>query len=129
VAGRREKPKSNPYAPAEFYSVSEERNLLLQEVAHLPDRDGWLLIKSMSGEALRIKTPTVDIPAGGRFQEAVERIRRDPAIGQRQSRAAYIEGTAPRASASKTAPRNRAGEHDLLSDLTGLYQADQETNR
>jgi hypothetical protein len=129
VSGRREKPRSNPYAPAEFYSLSEERNLLLQEVAHLPDREGWLLIKSMTGEALRITTPTVDIPAGAPFQEAVERIRRDPAIGQRQSRAAYTGETARRASASQTAGRSHAGGRDFLGDLTGLYQGDQEMNR
>ena len=128
VSGRREKPKSNPYAPPEFYSVSEERNLLLQEVAHLPDREGWLWIKSLSGEALRIKTSTVDIPGDARLQEAIERIRRDPAVGRRQSRAAYLEEAARRVSAIQPTARKHAGP-DFLDDLTNLYQADQETNQ
>jgi hypothetical protein len=125
VSGRREKPKPNPYAPAEFYSVTEERNLLLQEVAHLPDREGWLLIKSMSGEALRIKTPTVDIPAGARFQEAVERIRRDPSIGRRQSRTAYLEEVASRDATFQPGAVKPAGR-DLIGDLTNLYRAHEE---
>jgi hypothetical protein len=128
ISGRREKPRPNPYAPAEFYSLSEERNLLLQEIAHLPDREGWLWIKSLSGEALRIKTSTVDIPGDARFQEAVERIRRDPAVGRRQSRTAYLEDAARRASAFQPIGRKQDGP-DFLDDLTNFYQADQETNR
>ena len=42
TSGRRQKPRANPYAPAEFYSPREERALLLQDVAHLSDRVGWL---------------------------------------------------------------------------------------
>jgi hypothetical protein len=102
--------------------------LLLQEVAHLPDREGWLWIKSLSGEALRIKTSTIDIPVDARFHEAIERIRRDPALGRRQSRAAYLEEAARRAAAFQPTGRRHAAT-DFLDDLTTLYQADQETNR
>jgi hypothetical protein len=125
VSGRRQKPRSNPYAPAEFYSISEERNLILQGVAHLPDREGFLWIKSLTGEAFRIRTRTVDIPDGPRFQEAVERIRRDPAIGRRSSRVAYLEDMARRDAAWRMDPVANVGSN-IIGDLTEFYRAGEE---
>jgi hypothetical protein len=127
VSGRREKPRSNPYAPPEFYSVSEERNLILQGVSSLPDREAWLWIKSLTGEAFRLRTRTVDIPAGKPFREVVDRIRRDPAIGRRSSRADYLEDAGRR----DTAWRTHAGQGiggDLIGDLTAFYRAGEEPN-
>jgi hypothetical protein len=126
VSGRREKPRSNPYALPEFYSINEERNLILQEVANLPDREGWIWFKSLTGEAFRLHTRTVDIPAGSKFQEVIERIRRDPAIGRRCSRAAYLEDAGRREAAWRTTAAKGPGR-DLIGDLTELYHTGEDT--
>ena len=129
VTGRREKPRTNPYAPAvEFYSITEERNLILQGVAHLPDREGFLWIKSLTGEAFRLGTRTIDIPVGSRFRDVVERVRRDPAIGRRWSRSAYLEETARRDAAWRTSA-GKGVDRDLIGDLTELYREGEETNQ
>ena len=70
---------------------------------------------------------TVDIPASARFQETVERIRRDPTIGRRYPRASYLEDAASRDATWRTTPIKRAGS-DLIGDLTELYRASDETN-
>jgi hypothetical protein len=127
VSGRHEKPRSNPYAPADFYSISEERNLILQGVAHLPDREAWLWIKSLTGEAFRLRTRTIDIPGGALFREIVERIHRNPAIGRRSSLAAYLEDTKRRESEWQTTSAKGTGR-DLIGDLTELFRSSEETN-
>lgn len=96
LTGRLEKPPRNPYAPPEFYSPSEERSLLLSSLAHLPDQTGWLWLKSLSGEAVRIKTKRLNIPTGKEYFEAVSRLRSDSAIGNRVSRDAYLAAIARR---------------------------------
>ncbi|HYR88513.1 MAG TPA: DUF87 domain-containing protein [Terriglobia bacterium] len=96
VTGRMPKPRLNPYAPVEFYSVSEERSQLLAGLASLPPRTGWLWLKSKSGEAIKIQTHALDLPEGDAFSEAVDRIRQDSSIGYRLSRAAFLEQIAKR---------------------------------
>ncbi len=96
LTGRMPKPRMNPYAPVEFYSSSEERSILLQGLAHLPDRTGWLWLKSMTGEAMKIKTRTLDLPERKVFQETVDRLRADASIGHRRSRAEYLAEIARR---------------------------------
>lgn len=90
VTGRMAKPRANPYAPSECYSPTEKRNLLIQGIAHLPDRVGWLWLKPETGEAMKITTKWLDIPAGAEFQEAVQRIKGDARIGSRIPRGAYL---------------------------------------
>src|SRR5437867_1794884 len=90
VTGRMSKPRNNPYAPLEFYSPAEERSILLAGLAHLPDRTGWLWLKSNTGEAMKIRTATLTLPEGTEFREAVDRIRDNPRIGQRLSRATFM---------------------------------------
>jgi hypothetical protein len=122
VSGRCEKPRSGPYALPDFYSISEERNLILQEVAHLPDREAWCWIKSLTGEAFRFRTRTMDIPTDAAFQELVDGIRRDPTIGRRSSRVDYLEDIRRRdAEWKKSAAKNT--ERDFIGDLTELYRA------
>src|SRR2546427_9242137 len=96
LTGRMPKPRINPYAPAEFYSHAEERSMLLAGLAHLPDRTGWLWLKSNTGEAMKIRTATLMLPEGTEFREAVDRIRDNPRIGQRLSRATFMAEIARR---------------------------------
>lgn len=90
LTGRLPKPRTNLYAPPEYYSLNEERQARLNALAHLPDRTGWLWLKSQSGEALKIQTTSLTIPTGSAFAATVARLRDDPNVGQRQSRAAYL---------------------------------------
>jgi hypothetical protein len=127
LSGRMLKPQSNPYSPPEMYSLNEERNVMLQAVAFLPDREGWLWMKALSGEALRLRTRTVDIPNDVTFHDTVEQIRRDPAIGRRSSHASYLEKKARRDTTWRPSSDIRAPD-DIANDLAELYQADEETN-
>src|SRR3989442_4286491 len=83
--GRMPKPRLKPYAPAEFYSHAEERSILLSGLAHLPDRTGWLWLKSETGDAMKMRTRTLDLPPGDEFKEMVNRVRANPRIEGRMS--------------------------------------------
>ena len=89
VTGCRKKPRLHRYAPREYYAASEERGLLAEEIAHLPDRVGWLWLKSQSSEATGIRTRPVEIPEGAAFADRTAWIKGEAAIGKRLSRAAY----------------------------------------
>jgi hypothetical protein len=90
ISGRREKPRSNPYAPREYYSPREERAILLEDLTHLPDRVGWLWLKSLTGEAIRLTTAPLHLPRGDAFTATVNRLRKDPSLGGRLARAKYL---------------------------------------
>ena len=77
LTGRLPKPRLNPYGPQEFYSFSEEKKLLSQGCSSLLDRVAWLWLKSLTGEAIKIRTATVAIPETGdaTFQEQVNHLR------------------------------------------------------
>src|SRR5439155_17486023 len=42
VTGRRLRPHVNPFQAPDYYSVAEERSMALDDIAHLPDRTGYL---------------------------------------------------------------------------------------
>ena len=58
----------------------------------MSDRVAWLWLKSLTGEAIKIRTATVAIPETGdvAFQEQVNHLRQNPAIGRRVAREAYL---------------------------------------
>ncbi len=89
-------PKQNPFQETRFYSVNEERSILLEEIANLPDRVGWLWLKGRSSEAIKIRTQDLDLPQGRELEQATLAIRRDPTIGQRLSRKEYEQMAAER---------------------------------
>ncbi len=125
VSGSRQKPRTNPYAPAEFYSPAEERALLLQAVSHLPDRDAWFWLKSLTGEAFRIRTRTIDIPTGAGLREAIEPLRADPNLGRRHPRKEYLKNIAHGTMAGAPVDIDR----DIAAELTDLYRASEATKR
>jgi hypothetical protein len=96
VTGRRCKPDRNPFCEPAFYAPNEERALVLDEIANLPDRVGYLWLKSRSPEAVRITVPPLELPQGGDLQSSVESLRRDPTFGARISRKEYTERTMAR---------------------------------
>ena len=96
VTGRLQKPRLSPYAAPEFYRPSEERALQLNSIRSLPDRIGWLWLKSLTGEAIRVRTRTLTLPEGHAFQDTVASLRADASLGHRISRASYLAGIARR---------------------------------
>lgn len=117
VTGRRRKPSPDPFAPPEYSSPAEERSLLLEGMACLPDREGWLWLKALTGEAVKIKTTTLQLPPVDEFREEVEQIRANPDIGSRMTRTEFLR---------KVAKRDRkwtAGEGaDKVTSLKKAYQ-------
>lgn len=89
VTGRRARPKREPFEPTRFYTDAEERSLLIDEIANLLNRTGYLWLKGQALEALRARTVDLDIPQGADLEKAVASIRSDPTIGDRVSRKEY----------------------------------------
>ncbi len=118
ATGRRPRPKQSPYEETTFYSVAEERKLLLQEMANLPKRTGYFWLKGKMPEAIRIRTCDLDIPQGRELLDATDAIRRDPTIGARQSRKEFERMMAEQ-------DRKRRGEEggDLPAKLQQAYRA------
>jgi hypothetical protein len=96
VTGRRRRPTLNPFEETRAYSPEEERALALEGIAHLPDREGYLLLKTRSPEAIRLRTRSVRLPDNGTFREAIEALRQDSQFGGRLSRASYERMTEER---------------------------------
>jgi hypothetical protein len=89
VTGRRRRPKREPFEETRFYTDAEERTLLLEEIANLPNRTGYFWLKGQSSEAITIHTANLDIPQGAELETTVLPIRNDATIGQRVSRKEY----------------------------------------
>lgn len=89
VTGRRKRPSLSPFEEPRVYSPDEERSLLLEGIAHLPDREGYLLLKTRSPEAIRLRTQRVHLPENGTFRRLIEELRSDARFGGRVPRGAY----------------------------------------
>ena len=89
VSGRRPRPEPHPFRERTSYSPDEERSLALEGIAHLPDRTGYLWLKTRSPEAMKIVTPTLELPEGEEFRRIVEALRREPRLGARIPRSEY----------------------------------------
>jgi hypothetical protein len=89
VTGRRARPDPHPFRERTWYSPEEERSLALEGVAHLPDRTGYLWLKTRSPEAVKIATRRLELPEGEAFRTAVESLRGEPGLGARLPRAEY----------------------------------------
>jgi hypothetical protein len=83
VTGRRARPEPHPFRERTSYSPEEERSLLLEGIAHLPDRTGYLWLKARSPEAIKIETATLELPDGPEFRRIVEALRAEPNFGKR----------------------------------------------
>lgn len=123
VTGQRKRLELNPFREAGVFSPEEERTLALNEIAHLPDRVGYLWLKTYSGEALKIETPTMHLPEGQRFRVVVDSLRRNPQVGERISRSDYERIIAERSVEWKS---NRAGAKDLSERMEDAYREQEE---
>jgi hypothetical protein len=117
VTGRRRKPQTGPFEEPGFYSLNEERAMVLDGIANLPDRVGYLWLKSRAQEAFRLTVPAVTVPRNAELEAAIEPLRRDPTFGMRLSRKEYDQRTDAR-------DREWAPEPDaeLSATLEGTYQ-------
>src|SRR6184192_476875 len=89
ITGRVERPEIRPFHERTFYSAEEERSLALEGVAHLPDRTGYLWLKTRSPEAIKIKTTRLALPEGEEFRRLIEGLREEPRLGGRLPRSEY----------------------------------------
>lgn len=89
ITGRRRRPDAHPFREPAVYSPEEERTLALEGIAHLPDREGYLWLRTRSPEAIKLRTRQVPLPDGPAFRQVVEMARRDPRLGGRLPIAAY----------------------------------------
>src|SRR5213080_1142163 len=83
VTGRLQKPNLDPFRPAGTYTPEEERTIALNGIATLPDREGYLWLKTLSDKAIRIRTPFIDLGGGDHFRTIVDSILQDTTIGSR----------------------------------------------
>ncbi len=123
VTGRRPRPDPHPFREPTFYSLEEERALLLNEVANLPDRTGYLWFKARSAEAIKIKTRRLSIPEGEAFRETVAALREDPRLGGRLSRREYQSLIEER----DREWQDHGEDSSLMERLEGQYQEAQGT--
>jgi hypothetical protein len=119
ATGRKLRPTADPFAPPSTYTPAEERTLGLEELATLPDRVGWLWLKTRSPEALKIRTRHLDIPSGDALDRAIVGLRNDPTLGQRLSRRDYERRIAER---RRETQRSDTDERDVLEDLAEAYR-------
>lgn len=89
VTGRRMRPELNPFRERSTHSVEEERSLLLEGIASLPDRTGYLWLKALSPEAIKVITEQIEMPEGQPFRSLAETLRGEPRLGVRVPRAEY----------------------------------------
>jgi hypothetical protein len=89
VSGKKYQPADDPFQESRRYSLNEERALVHEGIAHLPDREGYLWLRTRSGEALRIRTADCPVPEGEALDAATGVLQADPAVGGRLTRSEY----------------------------------------
>src|SRR5882724_1519730 len=120
ITGRRMKPRPHLFAEQSLYSPTEERALVHEEVASLPDREGYLWLKNRSAEAIRVVVADVPMPDGNALERASAAFRHDATIGGRMSRKRYDQAIAAR-------DEEQSGESpDLATALTQRYRSTRE---
>jgi hypothetical protein len=117
VTGRKGRPQANPFEEPSFHTLSEERSMVLDGIANLPDRLGYFWLKPHAPEAFLMRTADLDLPPMNELERDINALLSDPTFGARQSRKEYdriIE------------QRNREWRAQLPSDidatLAGAYR-------
>ncbi len=117
VTGRKPRPQTSPFEEPTFHTLNEERSIAVEGVANLPDRIGYLWLKSRAREAFLMRTADIGIPNGCELEQEILPLRCDPTFGARQSRKEH-ERT--------TEQRNRDWRAEAPSDmgvaLSGAYR-------
>lgn len=124
VTGNLRKPALSPFRPAGTYTAEEERNIVLNGIATLPDREGYLWLKTLSDKAIRIRTPFIDMGTQRHFRMIVDSILYDTTIGARITRNEYLEQIKERDRAWKE--EARAPQPDMDVQMAHGYVGPQE---
>jgi len=117
VTGRKTRPQADPFGKPSFHTLNEERSMALAGVAALPDRTGYLWLKSRCREAFLMRTADLDIPVSGELEQAILPLRCDPTFGVRQSRKEYDRAGEERNREWRSEP-----QRDLGDMLAGAYR-------
>jgi len=123
VTGRRVRPDHHPYRERTTYSAEEERSLALEGIAHLPDRTGYLWLKTRSPEAIKLRTRQIDLPEGEEFRQIVQALREEPNLGARLARREYERVIAERDHEWLEAKEESAGFGERLEKKYGEERA------
>lgn len=94
ITGRRQRPRAHALEERAFYTIAEERAILLDGINSLPDRVGYLWLKTRSPEAIRMRTRDVELAGDTAVERLVRELRADPAYGRRYSRSEFDRATA-----------------------------------
>ena len=122
ITGRKLRPQVDPFEPRSLYTPAEERNLALEAVASLPDRSGYLWLKTRSPEAFLIRTRDIDTPSGDALAGSVAGLRKDPTFGHRLSRKEYEQliGKRDRECRPEPKPGRRSGGRRVGGSTAGI---------
>jgi hypothetical protein len=113
VTGRMRRPELNPFQKAGTYTAEEERNITLNGIATLPDREGYLWLKTLSDKAIRIRTPFIDLGSPDNFRTVVDSILQDTTIGARTTRSEYLQRVRERDGRWSPGPDAQAEDLDI----------------
>src|SRR5260370_30693842 len=78
VTGRKPRPQTSPFEEPSFHTLNEERSIALEGVANLPDRTGYLWLKSRAREAFLMRTADLDIPSRDELGQELLPLCSDP---------------------------------------------------
>lgn len=105
LSGRWPKPAISPFEDPGFFTLDQERALMLEEMSGLPAREGYLWLKARNAQAFKMRTADLQLPQGRKLQEAIQALRADASIGHRLPRSEYERRTAERDAKWRDKPR------------------------
>ncbi len=120
LTGRRPRPQSHPFAEHSFYSEAEERAIIFEEIASLPNRSAYLWLKKRAAQALPIRTADMRIPESKELRRVIADTLNNPAIGMRLSYSEYDRRIAEREAQWDCEGSEPGG--DLAGRLKRAYQ-------
>jgi hypothetical protein len=117
VTGRKPRPQTSPFEERSFHTLHEERSIALEGVANLPDRTGYLWLKSQAREAFLMRTADLDLPVPSELEREILTLRCDPTFGMRQSKEEYNRVAEERNREWRAEPSS-----DMSVTLAGAYR-------
>jgi|ERR1051326_166418 hypothetical protein len=109
ITGKRRKP-GQPFQEKQYYSENEERNLLLEEIATLPDRVGYFWLKTELPHAVKMKVTSLEFADD--FDTVVQAMKKQFNVGRTPKRSTQQNNDRPMA--------------DVLEHMEKRYQEPEE---
>jgi hypothetical protein len=117
VTGRKPRPQTSPFEEPSFHTLHEERLIALESVANLPDRMGYLWLKSRAQNAFLMRTADLDLPVASELEDEILALRSDPTFGMRQSKKEY-----DRIAEQRNREWRCEASSDMSTNLEGAYR-------